>query len=113
MTRRTTPNLSDSDQLETDVLDAAAESAPTESQPTGLARRRPPAAVRRPALYLAVAAAGALVVTVPTGGEPPARAEAQLESVSIAEQLGISHGAGATAARPEAVGSLEELVASR
>jgi hypothetical protein len=114
MTRPTTPNLSDSDQLETDVVDAvAAESTPTESAPTRPARRLPPAAVRRPALYLAVAAAGALVVNVLTGGEPPVRADAQLASVSIAEQLGISQDAGATAARENAVGSLGELVASR
>jgi hypothetical protein len=110
MSRRTTSNLSHSDQLDTDVLDAA---TPTESEGTGLARRLPPAAVRRPALYLAVAAAGALVVNVLTGGQPPARAEAQLESVSIAEQLGISQDAGAAAARKDSVGSLEDLVASR
>jgi len=112
MSRRTTPDLSSADQFETDVLDSAA-SAPTESQRTGLARRLPPAAVRRPALYLAVAAAGALVVNVLTGGEPPARAEAQTESVSIAQQLGISQDAGAAAARKDSVGSLTELVASR
>jgi hypothetical protein len=112
MTRRTTSTLSRSEQLETDVLDSVG-SAPTESQRTGLARRLPPAAVRRPALYLAVAAAGALVVNVLTGGEPPARAEAQMESVSIAEQLGISQDAGAAAARKDSVGSLTELVASR
>jgi Transglycosylase SLT domain len=112
MTRRTTSTLSRSEQLETDVLDSVG-SAPTESQRTGLARRLPPAAVRRPALYLAVAAAGALVVNVLTGGEPPARAEAQTESVSIAQQLGISQDAGAAAARKDSVGSLKELVASR
>ena len=112
MTRRTTSTLSRSEQLETDVLDSVG-SAPTESQRTGLARRLPPAAVRRPALYLAVAAAGALVVNVLTGGEPPARAEAQTESVSIAQQLGISQDAGAAAARKDSVGSLTELVASR
>ena len=112
MTRRTTSTLSRSEQPETDVLDSVG-SAPTESQRTGLARRRPPAAVRRPALYLAVAAAGALVVNVLTGGEPPARAEAQTESVSIAQQLGISQDAGAAAARKDSVGSLKELVASR
>jgi hypothetical protein len=105
MSRRTTPNLSSSDQLETDVLDAVA------AEPTKSARRRPPAAVRRPALYLSVAAAGALVVNVLTGGEPPARAEAQLESVSIAEQLGISADDATTG--KDAVGSLGELVASR
>jgi hypothetical protein len=114
MTRRTTPNLSSADQLETDVLDAvAAESAPAATERTGLARRLPPTGVRRPALYLAVAAAGALVVNVLTGGEPPARADAQLESVSIAQQLGISADSAKAALRSDSVGSLEELVASR
>jgi len=71
----------------------------------------PPLTGRRPALYLAVAAAGAVMVGVLTPGEPAAEA-AQLESTSVAEQLGI------TAQAPEklqgdAVGSLEQLAASR
>jgi hypothetical protein len=72
----------------------------------------PLAAARRPAAYLAVAAAGAVMVGVLTpSGETPAEA-AQLESTSVAEQLGI------TAEAPEklqgdAVGSLEQLAASR
>ena len=51
--------------------------------------RPPPLAGRRPALYLAVAAAGALMVNVLTAGEPAARADAQPTSVSIAAQLGV------------------------
>jgi len=77
----------------------------------GIGPQRPPAGARRPALYLAVAAAGAVMVGVLTPGEPAAEA-AQLESTSVAERLGI------TAQAPEelqadAVGSLEQLAASR
>ena len=36
--------------------------------------RRSPAALRRPAVFLTVAAAGALMVNVVSGGEPSARA---------------------------------------
>ena len=73
---------------------------------------RPPVAGRRPALYLAVAAAGALMVNVLTAGEPAAQADAQQTSVSIAAQLGIP--AGETpVAHPDAVRPLEQLTASR
>lgn len=74
---------------------------------------RLPAKSRRPAMYLATAAAGAIVVGVVTGGEPAAQADAApLESVSVAEQLGV------TAQTPQqlqgdVVGSLEQLAASR
>jgi hypothetical protein len=74
---------------------------------------RLPAARRRPALYLATAAAGAVVVAVVTGGEPAAQADAaQPESVSIAEQLGITAQAPQNV-EADAVGSLEQLAASR
>jgi hypothetical protein len=73
---------------------------------------RPPLSGRRPAIYLGVAAAGALMVNVLTAGEPAAQADSQLASVSIAEQLGISADtapvAGEAATRP-----LEQLAASR
>jgi hypothetical protein len=73
---------------------------------------RPPVAGRRPALYLAVAASGALMVNVLTAGEPAAQADAQPTSVSIAAQLGIP--AGETpVAHPDAVRPLEQLTASR
>ncbi|MCW2700217.1 MAG: Transglycosylase protein, partial [Blastococcus sp.] len=87
--------------------------APADGRLTGTARRLPPTRMRRPALYLGVAAAGALLVNVLTAGEPPARAEARLESVSIAEQLGISDGAAHAVTRDDAAGSLEQLAASR
>jgi hypothetical protein len=78
----------------------------------GSSRRRPPSAVRRPSLYLAVAAAGAVVVGVVTGGEPAAQAEpAALESVSVAEALGVS--AEDAPAVADQIGSLEGLAASR
>jgi hypothetical protein len=80
--------------------------ATTPESPTG-SRRRPPTAIRRPAMYLAVAAAGALMVNVLWAGEPPARATAQLQSVSIAKQLGVS-ALPTTSVRP-----LEQLVADR
>jgi hypothetical protein len=103
MARRTTPAQPDPADAITTELQVA---------PSQTATRRPPATVRRPALYLAVAAAGAVLVNVLTAGEPPARAEAQLESVSIAAQLGISAEdaslTGEQAARP-----LQQLAASR
>jgi hypothetical protein len=103
MAPRTTPAQPDlTDEITTELQIPATQTAP----------RRPPATVRRPALYLAVAAAGAVMVNVLTAGEPPARAEAQLESVSIAAQLGISADSAAVtgeqAARP-----LQQLAASR
>ncbi len=103
MAPRTTP-------AQPDLADEVTTELPIPAPQT--ASRRPPATVRRPALYLAVAAAGALLVNVLTAGEPPARAEAQLESVSIAAQLGISAEdaavTGEQAARP-----LQQLAASR
>ncbi|WP_092203166.1 aggregation-promoting factor C-terminal-like domain-containing protein [Blastococcus tunisiensis] len=72
---------------------------------------RPPLAGRRPAMYLATAAAGAVLVGVVTAGEPPAEA-AQLESVSVAEQLGIEAQA-APVAEDELLAPLEQLAASR
>ena len=105
MTDRTTPDVSDplaQDAVPTVELDLRRTAA----------RRLPPARVRRPALYLAVAAAGALLVGVVSPGEPPARAEAQLESVSIAEQLGLSAGA-VEVSEEQVAGSLEQLAASR
>jgi hypothetical protein len=73
---------------------------------------RPPVAARRPALYLAVAAAGALMVNVITAGEPAAHADAQPTSVSIAAQLGVP-AAKTDASSANAVRPLEQLTASR
>ena len=54
------------------------------------ADRRPPAAVRRPAIYLGVAASGALVVNLVVGGVPAAQAgAADTGTVSVARQLGL------------------------
>jgi hypothetical protein len=72
---------------------------------------RPPLAGRRPALYLGVAAAGALMVNVLTAGEPAAQADSQLASVSIAEQLGVTADAAPVAG--EATRPLQQLAASR
>jgi hypothetical protein len=72
----------------------------------------PPVTVRRPALFLAVAAAGALMVNVITAGEPAAHADAQPASVSIAAQLGVP-AAETEAAPASAVRPLEQLAASR
>jgi hypothetical protein len=108
MTDRTTPDVSDT--ATQDALPTAAFAL------DGTSRRRPPAPVRRPALYLAVAAAGAVMVGVLTAGEPPAQADAQLESVSIAEQLGIAADASAHAPAiggEQADSTLEQLAASR
>jgi hypothetical protein len=76
------------------------------------APHRPPAATRRPALYLAVAAAGAVMVNVLVAGEPAAEA-AQLESVSIAAELGISAQEPASLAAEENLAPLAQLAASR
>jgi hypothetical protein len=74
-------------------------------------RFRPPSGVRRPSLYLAAAAAGAVMVGVVTGGEPPAQAE-PMESVSIADQLGITAADPSTSVE-EQIAPLEQLAASR
>jgi hypothetical protein len=77
---------------------------------SGIGPQRPPVAGRRPALYLAVAAAGAVMVNVLTPAEPAADA-AQLESVSVADQLGISTQTPVTG--DEIVAPLGQLAASR
>jgi hypothetical protein len=76
----------------------------------GIAPHRAPLG-RRPALYLAVAAAGAVMVNVLTPAEPAADA-AQLDSVSVAEQLGVS-AQSAPVAGDAIVAPLEQLAASR
>ncbi|TFV64897.1 lytic transglycosylase domain-containing protein, partial [Blastococcus sp. CT_GayMR20] len=73
---------------------------------------RPPLPGRRPALYLGMAAAGAIMVNVMTAGEPAAHADPQLSSVSVAEQLGVQ-AESAPVAVEEAARPLEQLVASR
>jgi hypothetical protein len=75
-------------------------------------RLRPPSAVRKPSLYLAVAAAGAVLIGTVTTGEPTASAE-PAAAVSIADQLGLSSGAGPTGTVAEQIVPLEQLAASR
>jgi len=73
-------------------------------------RLRPPSAVRRPGLYLAAAAAGAVLIGTATTGGTPASAE-PAAAVSVADQLGISAEAGASI--EEQIAPLQNLAASR
>jgi len=84
----------------------------------GPSRRRPPASVRRPGLYLGVAAAGALTVNLLFGSDPAAQAEAGTsESVSVAEELGLTAQSGVADAGGDPgladLQPLEDLTASR
>ncbi len=83
-----------------------------DSHRAGGASRRPPLSGRRPALYLGTAAAGAVLVSVFTGAGGDAVADADVQSVSVASQLGISEARTVTDAA-EAVRPLGQLVASR
>jgi hypothetical protein len=74
-------------------------------------RLRPPSAVGRPSVYLAVAAAGAVLVGTVTAGEPAAQAE-PAASVSIADQLGIT-AADPSASVEDQIAPLQQLAASR
>jgi hypothetical protein len=73
-------------------------------------RSGPPLAGRRPALYLGTAAVGAVLVGALTGAGAAPAESADLESVSVASQLGISAKAAPSV---DAVRPLEQLVASR
>ena len=81
-------------------------------------RLRLPARGRRPAILLATAAAGAVVVSAVVGGQPAADAETETvpASLSVAEQLGITAQAAeaplAAPAAPE-LAPLQDLAASR
>ncbi|GGL78988.1 hypothetical protein [Modestobacter marinus] len=75
--------------------------------------RRSPAGIRRPGLYLGVAAAGAVLVNVVVGVGPAAQADpVASEPVSVAEQLGLAAGSNAVDG-VEDLRPLEELAASR
>jgi hypothetical protein len=77
------------------------------------ALRRPVLPARRPALYLGVATAGALMVSVLVGADPAAQAESgSAQSVSVAQQLGLSAQSGPAAADSD-LRPLQELSASR
>ncbi|MGY1824043.1 aggregation-promoting factor C-terminal-like domain-containing protein [Geodermatophilus sp. SYSU D00079] len=99
------------------ALDATTPAVDAATPDTTPARRRVrlPAQGRRPAFFLAAAAAGAIVVNVLATGAPDAEATATpTESVSVAEQLGITADTAA-AATPDAadLAPLQELAASR
>jgi membrane protein involved in colicin uptake len=87
------------------------------STSSGARRRALPA--RRPAVYLGVAAAGAVLVSVFATGDPTAQAESETpHSVSVAEQLGLTSQssnarAGAADAAAQNITPLEDLAASR
>jgi hypothetical protein len=73
------------------------------SRRTPAGSRRAHIAARRPALYLGVAAAGAVLVNVLVGGGPAAQADsATPHSVSVAQQLGL------TSQSSDAVGTTED-----
>jgi hypothetical protein len=75
--------------------------------------RRPPTAVRRPAIYLGVAASGALVVSLVVGTGPATQAEAAGgESVSVARQLGLEEAPEVPDVTRD-LGPLSDLAASR
>ena len=82
-------------------------------RPRASLRRRPPLPVRRPALYLGVAAAGALVVNVVVGVGPAAQGADAPESVSVAHELGLTAESAPAAAPTADLGRLEDLTASR
>ncbi|KGH47064.1 hypothetical protein IN07_08880, partial [Modestobacter caceresii] len=97
MSRRATASSSDEQLPATEVLptlSTGVDDAPTARQTR---RRQPPGGLRRPTLYLSVAAAGAILVNVLVGGEPDARAEASAEPAGVAAQLDLSSQQTATA----------------
>ncbi|MGY1846759.1 MULTISPECIES: hypothetical protein [unclassified Blastococcus] len=76
-------------------------------------RRRPPSGLRRPAFYLGVAAAGALLVNTLVGVDPGAQAEAGTsQSVSVAQELGLTSRSGPVDVA-EDLAPLQDLAASR
>jgi hypothetical protein len=85
----------------------------TTGRRTARSRITPPTALRRPGVYLGVAAAGAVLVNVLIGVEPAAQAEAgSAESISVAQELGLSAQSGPVDVT-EDVQALEQLASSR
>jgi hypothetical protein len=116
MSRRTTehPPVQLSTEVLTDdvALDAPADETPIVPSRSG--RRRPPAGMRKPALLLAVAAAGGVLVNVLFAGQPDASADAADQPVSVAAQLGLSSQQTETALTDGEVGErLGDLAANR
>jgi hypothetical protein len=75
-------------------------------------RNRPPLGARRSAALLGVATASAVMVGVLSAGEPEAHAVAQTESMSVAQQLGIS-AEPSEGLDADTVAPLQQLAASR
>ncbi|HEX2073746.1 MAG TPA: M23 family metallopeptidase [Geodermatophilus sp.] len=91
------------------------DAAPAPDTATG-GRRRPPAAARRPAMYLAAALLGAMGLSLLTPGDgtlPAGAAEEAGTSVSVAEELGIDTRTQAAAIEADAAARLGEMAASR
>ena len=84
----------------------------TTSGRAGRSRLRPPTPARRPGVYLGMAAAGAVLVNALIGIEPAAQAEAVPESVSVAQELGLT-AQSAPIDVAEDLQPLEQLAASR
>ncbi|WP_246626650.1 transglycosylase SLT domain-containing protein [Modestobacter italicus] len=117
MSRRTTAHTSSPQEPVTEVIAPAAEpsteviAVPSSSRTL---RRLSPGGLRRPTLYLAVAAAGAIAVNVFVAGEPDAQAEPAAQSVVIADRLGLSSQQTETALTDGALTDrLGELAANR
>src|SRR3569833_3095548 len=88
---------------------------PTSGRRTrGTPARRPPAGVRRPALHLGVAAAGARAVNLLVGAGPAAQAESGTpQSGSVAQQLGLTARSVDAPAAPSDLRPLQQIAASR
>jgi murein DD-endopeptidase MepM/ murein hydrolase activator NlpD len=105
------------DEIGTGEREPLAEEAP-ESAPARPRwwHRRPPAGSRRPALHLAAALVGALAVGTAAAAGPAAHADTGTvsESVSVADQLGITAQSSERAVPDVVAGrQLQELVVSR
>jgi len=113
MSRRTTaytPDESPSTEVHTEVLEIGVETGDARHR-----RRTPPAGLRRPALFLAVAVAGGIMVPLLVGGQPDAEAQAAADQpVSVAAQLGLtSDSTDAALSGGEVAQRLGELAANR
>jgi flagellar biosynthesis GTPase FlhF len=128
MSRRTTVHTSTEQSLPTEVLSKAevsteADGVETTEVPavTGAhvsrrsGRHKPPAGFRRrPALLLAAAVAGGILVPVFAAGQPDAEAQAAADRpVSVAAQLGMSPEEAAELSDGEVADRLGELAANR
>lgn len=86
------------------------------ARPERRRRASGPARLRRPSLYLAAALVGASGVGLLTaGGDPAAQADTETagRAVSVAEALGLQAAPSRAAIETDAVGQLQQMVASR